>query len=371
VLISGFEKRAETVGTYSEWKLDYSDGFIRRGATGLIVAPVTLIFKSEKQSILVINFIIQGLILLSFIRILPLRLGLLDICILLSPLLFLNFWRANIWEGQFRKENLFLLFWVNSNVIIKLLAPGIKYLGVAIIMAILSLFHELHFFLVPIAFFAVIKTIHILPGKVESRLILGILLFLFFLLFIYDSHPNLVSQLNSEKFSSIGDKHYAWAYAQRQSELRTLYAKVVFSENFTIYYLFFNLITVLTILLIRSINPSGFERIRQLLPITLLCIVPLFIIGWDWGRWTSLIFNILGIYYYLDRSTSGKKFEFKLLPAFVFYLWICLTTSMKPFRAANLRYDALAYDTYACADYFRDKWPEVIASIKREWDRMK
>jgi hypothetical protein len=360
-----FEKRAERIDQFSEWKLNYEHGFIKRGLSNYLVKPIQLFFRDERLAIIILNVFIEICLILSLISIVPKRIGLPDLCLLLSPLLFLNLWRGNIWEGQFRKENIFLLLLVNLFTLIKIIPQRLLYIFLSGAMVVIILLHELHLFLVPVLFFIVYQKVGFRPKWGESLGILAVFALLFYILFIYDSHPVLMLQLQESKFSTEADKGYTWLYSQRQTELRYIYQGFVTNKNFLAYYVCFNLLGFFAIFLSRAFNPGVFSKMKPLLLLVPLCFIPLFAGAWDWGRWTSLMFSILVIFYYLESGKQEIVFSYKSGFAALACLGISLTTNMQPFWAIgqesfDLFRDSLVSDAVACGkhtlEYIANKW---------------
>lgn len=360
-----FEKRADRIDQFSEWKLNYDHGFIKRGLSNYLVKPIQGFFKEERRAIVMLNVFIEICLILSFIYILPNRIGLFDFCLLLSPLLFLNFWRGNLWEGQFRKENIFLLLLVHIYTLIKIIPQRFLYLFVTGAMVVMALLHELHLFLVPVLFFVVYQKAGFYPKRAEALGIFAVFVFLLFILFIYDSQPALVLQLSESKFSTEADKAYSWLYSQTQVALRPVYHGFVTNTNFLAYYTFFNLLGFFTIYLIKASNPAVFNKIKPLLLIIPLCFLPLFVGAWDWGRWTSLMFSIVVIVYYLERADHQMAFSYKSGAAALACLGVSFMTNMQPFwsigqETFNLYENSLVTDAVACGkhtlQYIANKW---------------
>lgn len=300
------------IWAFYEWLINYEGGFVRRGLAGALVS--SYFYGNE---ITAINFIV---FVLSFnLIILATTFAITTVNTTKSALLYAFcptgiYWMAASNEYFYRKEILFYISLLLVSLIFnRWLKESTKFLSnfltvvIFLVSIFLSFVHEAFLFYGCLLFSLILLLVHKRhPAKakviVQTYLAMSLLIFIFFCVFkgdastskaIWESLSEPARSLSHNQDVAGGISAIGWSLKQGLS--MSLYT---IQSGLGAYYLFSILIIYLTLGFIvseqRNLSLQEFYVSKKLF-IPFLCILltflPLFILGWDWGRW------VMGIWY--------------------------------------------------------------------------
>lgn len=317
---------------FQELLINYQGGFVRRGFIG------NLIYLFDNDGVLFdtlyifvfINFII-------FVILINLNLSNLSNLqkLLFHISIFAPFSITLFGDYYARKEifilNLYLaLLFLYKKKKVKLLVLSIFFVGL-----ISLLIHEgITFFLLFPFLIHLLKKINT-PNRVSSLFKIS-MIFTFAVIVLFKGNTQVVSKIyeslspedlnliNSAGYSSTAIDAIGWGILDT---LKTTYV-LFFSGSLVYWSVFFVFILFTTSIIINSKIYDVYLSLKELIMNNkeFLLILPLFTLGYDWGRW---IFTIFYLYFFLlitDKDFQLEKIKFNLNIAA--YLFVSLLTEM-------------------------------------------
>lgn len=296
----------------SDLLINYEGGFVRRGLLGHIVYNLSKLLQISQikifATIFLLIFILQIVGLIYLLKDYKKSLFVI-ILILYSPVLF--FQSLNDYGAYLRKESVIILILILHTILAKLCNKDIiniktyfSFLKFTIIpfTVIGTLIHELQFFILPahLALTYLVNRWHFNKSKsIYLWYVTPVLMFLISIQFIgtREQADLIINSLSPEFLIEKGKagaiETLAWT-SQQSFDL----SKIIFNDKSSLLlYTFGYLLAVLLPMLVlvgylyfnRAFsNYIKFYQLVSLILFVLLGPVPLFYIGWDFGRWISI-----------------------------------------------------------------------------------
>ena len=289
--------------TYTEWLINYEGGFIRRGLLGQVVYELSNFFKVSIVTI-ILYFQITAYLCYYFIFIYlftKLELNFFWVIFIFSSISFL--YPLGELESLGRKEIFVLL----SFIIFSLIKPAnIKNLFVIffIFFGISNLIHEITFFYIHYYFLIIyLKSKMHIKKIIHIRYYVFTFLFICFLIYLnsylgqlakIDEIVNSYLKLNIIVHSDLGaigwlSKSFKWAL------LNTINKISIMGILRYLYILLIYLIPILYFIKIKKNKLNKYISIKNLVFVSLLFSIPIYLLVLDWGRVTYLNYNFLMI----------------------------------------------------------------------------
>lgn len=289
---------------FSLWYTNYSQGFNRRGLIGTLLSYLGNFFD-PRLILLILLFIIYALIsyfLLKFFLIQDQNY--ISIILMLSPL-FMSFYLFDL-KGAFRKESLGILafMYILNNLKFK------KNFKTPVLIYYVALYsHPANIFLLPIIIFLLLKNNFKL--KTISIVLLPVLIYIFAEI-IFSSSVRLDSDIFCNEINSMPkieincstiDKEYTGTVnADIFSFVYNTFEK---TDSFELFYYLFSLILGLLPFFI----DLKYIKKNLYLFLYLILFIPLFLLGYDWGRWIALYLILLTTFYINEPNKTHLKFS--------------------------------------------------------------
>jgi len=296
---------SKTNNSLAEWVINYSGGFVRRGIIGEFISRISLYSKMPLRDI----FLIFQIIIYFFYYILiywlihPIKKNYLVYIAIFSPVFF-SFGLYEL-EALGRKEILMYIFFIlNFYFFYKFKNINVVYIFSYLSLTILMLSHEavIFYFLFYLLFFLV------LDKKKNSRfyilnffLILILLSFAILIFFMPQSVENNLKMCNF--LLNIHQEACNFPAFFVTKTISTHIKEVSWKLNHVVTYFFIFFFGFGAIfLLIFNSQFVFFKPIFNLTPlIILICCLPaliIFLVAVDSGRWTSMLYHMLAIFYF-------------------------------------------------------------------------
>jgi len=329
IIYSSFKWGRDNWGI-TEWLINYSGGFVRRGLPGSILQYISELI-SVKSNILaiLISLIIYACVVFWFVKIAKEKFSCMTIFspILLGAPLLGNF--------LIRKDLLGIAFLIGCLLVEKRLLPLFFKSVIINILAISSIFSHEAFFFYAVPLLILFRAFHRKIGLSRAALSYSPTLLAFFLIIIFKGDSDIAFAINqslSELWTDIDPKDCCvetpsaaidalqWSTSQGLS----LSLSVLSEFSFGIYtpVAWLTTMYVCYVYLIRMLNVGNSSidiEIREKSKLTIIIIFqfmmvfPLFILGWDFGRWiflwaiSSIIFYLLKLDLFYFFGESVKK----------------------------------------------------------------
>lgn len=299
---------------YEDWLINYSNGFVRRGLIGEILIKFSQLININLQ-LIVFFFLIFLLFVFyyqSFKLFSKIKLNLIILFLIFSPLYF-SFYLVNHSAG-IRKEFLLFIFfcYLASKVDIKNVEKNLwKF---SLFFPILILIHEGIFFYLS---FYILFVLFFLVSKKNFNSILVQLIFTifisfltFYLSFVFKGSTEHVSLICNSLNGYVKETcNQGGAINQLKDQLIPALL-LVYKEHNLISILKWTLITIYSFVPIfyllkntkfkKSFFLDNILKIKNknliliFLIINFISMLPLFIIAFDWGRWLSIYYHLMG-----------------------------------------------------------------------------
>lgn len=305
----------------ADWVINYSSGFIRRGLLGQILLTFCQLFNLDLirvtihfQLILIILFITLSIILYftttkTFI----------EKTIFCSPAFYISFC---YWSplGGFRKELLLLFFFILLIFLAlslkKQLATYYYMVFTVLLYIVLGLTHEMIIFFSPFFlffFFILLKNKSISLNSFWCFFTIICLANILLLLLSYFFHGSPKSSITVCKSVSpyTISVFCNGAIKALGNDLHTAYESISYYIKKTNYLTFYPLLFLISFLPFTMIAYDKALKVKYFLLISLICLLPLFIIAIDWGRWISIyitLFSLLTFYLLHTNHAQIKPF---------------------------------------------------------------
>lgn len=304
---------------FSLWYTNYSQGFNRRGLIGTLLSFLGNFFD-PRIILLILLFIIYALISFFFLKLFYIQnQNYVTIILMLSPL-FMSFYLYDL-KGAFRKESLGILafLFILNNLKFK------KSFKAPVLIYYVALYsHPANIFLLPIIIFLLLKNNFKL--KTISIVFLPVLIYIFAEI-IFSSSVRLDSDIFCNEINSMPkieincstiDKEYTGTVnANIMSFVNNTFEK---TDSFELFYYLLSLILGLLPFFI----DLKFIKKNLYLFLYIIFFIPLFLLGYDWGRWIALYLILLTTFYINEPNKTHMKFS--KINAFIFsiiylYTW--------------------------------------------------
>ena len=307
---------------FTEWLINYEGGFVRRGLLGQLVYELSNLFKINIISIILFSQISAYIIYYSIFIYLftKLKINFFWIIFIFSSISFL--YPLGELEALGRKEIFILLFFIIFSII---KITNIKNLFIIffIFFGISNLIHEITFFYIHYYFLIIYlkykihikKTIHI-----KYYFFTLILIFILIYLNAYlgrsvqiDKIVDSYSKLNIIIDSSLGaigwlSKSLEWALLNTINKISIMGILRYF------YILIIYLIPILYFIKIKENKLNKYINIKNVVFVSILFSIPIYILVLDWGRVTYLNYNflmILIIFLFNNNLVDNKYINIK------------------------------------------------------------
>ena len=294
----------------ADWLINFSSGIVRRGASG-----ESILFLSDTLQVSPLYFLgfMQGIITATivvalFLKGVSLKMPERVALLLLSPALVL-FW-VNDFDGALRKEILAYL------AFIPLLIPAVNEIWrrvlpatTVVIFAVAVAFHEANAFMAPLLAVAMIARYKRLPdprgvvAPVACIFAIAVLGVAFAATFasVPSSEAMCIRVTSAGLDQNVCSGIFSWLEDRfsknTQSTLELFRNSSVITALLLYTACFFPLLAAA-----QSITASGVERAVVIL--AAMALLPLFFVGMDWGRWTSM--QVFGLAFVLLISAESE-----------------------------------------------------------------
>lgn len=322
----------------ADWLINYSNGFIRRGLSGEILALLANLLNinlinltSYVQASLMVLFITFSIFLYlktshSFV----------EKMLLCSPAFYIGF---SYWtyRAAFRKELLLVTIFATLLLLIHPLKTkkicANHYLTVAIFFfAVFAPIHEMIIFYCPffIFLFVTLYYTHLIDKKiVAAAVVLFSLLSIVALILSYFYHGDnhswkiICSSLTFEK----SDNFCNGAIYATSQNLAAAIANTKYNAIYGDYLIYYPICCLLAFFPFIFVTYAKTLPIKKFVIISIIFIIPLFIVGYDWGRWISTyitLFTLL-VFYLIQMQQAYIRpicYKHPMLFFIIFLLYI-------------------------------------------------
>lgn len=305
----------------ADWVINYSNGFIRRGLLGEILLKICQFLNLDLikvtinlQLLLIILFVILSLILYfkttkTFV----------EKAIFCSPAFYIGFcyWTP---RGGFRKE-LILVTIFALLVVIKLLFKNKLqdnyYVTFSLLLyTLFGLTHEMIIFFSPLLlfFFFILYTNKLISLKSVCFICITICLIniiLFLLSYLFHGDPASSAAICKSVSPYTISVFCNGAISALGKDLNAALEGISFYIKNTSYLVSYPLLLVLAFLPFTMITYNKELKVKYGLLVSFICLLPLFVIAVDWGRWISTyttIFSLITFFLLHTKQARIKPF---------------------------------------------------------------
>ena len=300
--------------SYGDWEISYAGGFVRRGASGELLAALSSLLGAHQTAFVVVNALAYLVLFVALgIKFAQFSGQLVGVMLFLPTSLPFLLWN---WRAVGRKEALLLLFALGARAALAAAPRAARrtWLILGLGLAGLLLFHEAFLFFAPLIFVAL--TIGGAKTRAEFDIV-GFALFIappttiFVVLLLFGGHPDIdaisrampvggasISALCQQ--APVNAPHTpiaAVCYLGRPLNLALHDVWAVLSPSYLAVAVLISLgnIALATGLFCRYACAPSDSRAFTLVVAALAALLPLFVIALDWGRWIFVVTVLFAI----------------------------------------------------------------------------